>query len=147
MHELFDEIVGQKNTKTILEKICNSRRVPHAFLFNGPEGVGKFFTAIQFSKAINSFTDAGKKDSINEKIHSLREPYIKIIMPLPRGRNETGDDNPTEKLTKDTLETINSEISKKVENPYHKINVENANNIKFNSIRDVKKFINLEYIN
>ncbi|NJD23696.1 MAG: hypothetical protein FIA82_13680 [Melioribacter sp.] len=142
MNQLWDKIPGQIRAKEILAKICESRRVPHAFLFCGNEGVGKFFTAIQFACILNQKSDQTKSDSIFHKISALQEPYLKLIIPLPRGKGETGDDNATEKLSKDVLLTIAEEIGEKSKNPYHKISVEDANNIKINSIREITKFVN-----
>lgn len=142
MNQLWDKIPGQIRAKEILAKICESRRVPHAFLFYGNEGVGKFFTAIQFACILNQKSDQTKSDSVFHKISALQEPYLKLIIPLPRGKGETGDDNATEKLSKDVLLSIAEEIGEKSKNPYHKISVEDANNIKINSIREITKFVN-----
>lgn len=142
MKQLWDEIPGQIKAKEILAKICKSRRVPHAFLFCGNDGVGKFFTAIQFAKIINQNSDQKKSDIIYRKISSLQEPYLKLLIPLPRGKGETGDDTATEKLSKEVLITIAEEIGRKTKNPYHKIFIEDANNIKINSIREITKFVN-----
>ncbi len=142
MNQLWDEIPGQIKAKEILVKICESRRVPHAFLFCGNDGVGKFFTAIQFANILNQKSNQAKSDIIYRKISSLQEPYLKLIIPLPRGKGETGDDNATEKLSKEVLLTIADEIKKKTNNPYHKIFIEDANNIKINSIREITKFVN-----
>ncbi|MFA3781906.1 ATP-binding protein [Melioribacteraceae bacterium 4301-Me] len=145
MQDFFNEIVNQNTAKNILQSIYNSGRVPHAFLFFGPEGVGKFNTAIQFAKILNSNTNTKNADAVISKINSFFEPYVKLVMPLPRGKNETGDDSPTEKLSDDVLETINLELQKKRDNLYHKITIENANSIKINSIRDIKRFIAFNY--
>ncbi len=51
-------------------------------------------------------------------------------------------DGATEKLSKEVLLTITDEIEKKIKNPYHKIFIEDANNIKINSIREITKFVN-----
>ncbi len=41
----FEEIVGQDQALGLLEKALKSRRLPHAYLFVGPEGVGRETTA------------------------------------------------------------------------------------------------------
>jgi DNA polymerase III subunit delta' len=145
MNEVWESIYEQNNVKEILYNIHESRRVPHAFLFYGPEGVGKFFTALQFAKLLYENCGIEDIDSAQKKISSLQEPYIKLIFPLPRGKGESSEDSSTEKLSKEQLESLREEISKKVKNPYHRIFLENANNIKINSIRDIKKFIELSY--
>ena len=145
MDEIWEDIYEQESAKEILKGIYDSRRVPHAFLFYGPEGVGKFFAALQFAKLLYSKPDVPGHENILKKISHLQEPYIKLVMPLPRGRGESGDDSSTEKLTKEQLESITEEINKKASNPYHKIIIENANTIKINSIRDIKKFLDIGY--
>jgi DNA polymerase-3 subunit delta' len=145
MNQLWEEVYEQNNAKEILNNIYKARRVPHAFLFYGPEGVGKYFTALQFAKLIYDESSIDNRDSIIKKIGQLQEPYIKLIFSLPRGKGESGDDSSTEKLSKEQLESMYSELSNKVKNPYHKILIENANTIKINSIRDIKKFIDLSY--
>ena len=142
MKQLWDKIPGQIRAKEILAKICESRRVPHAFLFCGDDGVGKFFTAIQFACILNKKSNLTQSDLISHKISTLQEPYLKLIIPLPRGKGETGNDNATEKLSKEVLLNIAEEIGKKSNNPYHKISIEDANNIKINSIREITKFVN-----
>jgi DNA polymerase-3 subunit delta' len=44
----FAEIAGHKKNIAILKRILGSARIAHAFLFSGPEGVGKKKTAIAF---------------------------------------------------------------------------------------------------
>ncbi len=41
----FEEILGQEQALRILEKALRSKRLPHAYLFVGPEGVGRETTA------------------------------------------------------------------------------------------------------
>lgn len=142
MSFLLDNSYGQANVLSVLDKIINSSNIPHAFLFSGPQGVGKFNTAFNLAKDLN-------KDSSNpnvlKQIEKLAEPYIKLIVPLPRGKGETNDDSATDKLSKDTLAEIQSEFNKKSENPFHEVSIEGANNIKISSVRDIKKFISIDF--
>lgn len=145
MNDLWSEVYGQKQAKEILEKLIVMRRVPHALIFSGKEGIGKFFTAIQFSKILYSNINHPKLDSILHSITNLQEPYIKLITPLPRGKNELTDDSAVDKLTKDQIENLKSELNQLSMNPYHKFELEGANTIKINSIRDIKKFLSSNY--
>ena len=43
------------------------------------------------------------------------------------------------------IELLREELNKKKQNPYYKISLPRANAIKINSIRDIKKFISLDY--
>ncbi|MBX3008207.1 MAG: AAA family ATPase [Melioribacteraceae bacterium] len=141
MHKLWNEIDGQVTVKKSLQKIIDSRRVPHAFLFFGQEGVGKFFCALQLAKILNSQSNIEDCEKIVKKISLLQEPYIKMIFPLPRGKNELPEDGSLAKLSKSCVEEVQTQLIKKSENPYHKIFIEDANTIKINSIREIKKFL------
>ncbi len=145
MHDLWKEIAGQIKTIEILEFLTHSGKIPHALLFKGPEGVGKFFTAIQFLKSINTCEDSEHQNRIFKKISSLNEPYVKLVLPLPRGKGESSDNTPLEKLSQNIVEDINAEIKKKAENPYYKIKIDKANTIKMSSIREIKKDISYNY--
>jgi len=140
--EFWDPVIGQNKTKEILNSIYFARRVPHAFLFYGPDGVGKFFTAVQYLKLLNSNLDGTAGSKYVKSISALSEPAVKLIFPLPRGKGEGGDDSSYDKLSADTIDLITEQISLLSKNPYYKINLPNANTIKISSIRDIKKFTN-----
>ncbi|MGK9475913.1 ATP-binding protein [Melioribacter sp. OK-6-Me] len=140
---MWEDVYEQTRAKEILTRFIKSRRVPHALIFYGSEGVGKFNTAINFAKSI--YKEITSDGHHLEKIDKLREPYIKLITPLPRGKGETPEDSPTSKLTQNQIENLQSEIEKLIENPYHKLNIDDANTIKINSIREIKKFISVDY--
>jgi DNA polymerase-3 subunit delta' len=140
MHKFFLGIQGQKSALNILSELHTQKRVPHALLFKGIEGCGKFYTAVQFLKILN----ADSQIAVN-KINQLAEPYVKLIFPLPRGKGETNSDDPISKLTQDVIDEISSQIKLKSEDPYHKIDIKNANNIKINSIREINKIISFNY--
>ncbi|MCB0730618.1 MAG: hypothetical protein KDC88_06265 [Ignavibacteriae bacterium] len=141
MHDFFLGIQGQKSAIDILSELHSQKRIPHALLFSGISGIGKFFTALQFLKVLN----ANESDNALKKIEHLAEPYIKLIFPLPRGKGETNSDLPTSKLAQDVIEEIQAELQKKIENPYHPIDIKNANNIKINSIREINKIVSLNF--
>ncbi len=49
----FDEIKGQPPAIEILRGMLRSKRLPHAFIFSGPGGVGKSAAALAFAGAVN----------------------------------------------------------------------------------------------
>ncbi len=146
MNYNWQDIFGQSSVKKILEKIIDSSRIPHAFLFNGLSGVGKDFVAIRFAQALNEkFSSPVNSSTINNLISGFKEPHVKYIFPLPRGKNENENTGPIEKLSNDEIQLLQDEISKKAANPYYKIVMPHANFIKISSIRDIKKFLSLNY--
>lgn len=138
MVDQLEHIIGQPLAVKQLHSLKENNRIPHAFLFTGPAGVGKFLTAIQFTKLLN--------DPKNfRKIEKLDEPHVKYIIPLPRGKGEISESSGLEKLNDNQLKDYHEQIKKKIENPYHKIQIEDANIIKISSIREIRKFLSLEY--
>jgi len=144
MIAFLDEIIGQQKVKTNLSRFIISSRIPHALLFTGNDGVGKEFTALKFAQAINS-KDGAENQTTLDKITKLSEPYLKYIIPLPRGKSETEDSKPLEKLSSEEIEMVQNEFSEKIKNPYYRISIPRANNIKISSIRDIKNFLSLDF--
>jgi DNA polymerase-3 subunit delta' len=145
MNSSLDKIPGQGRVKKILHSFINSKSIPHAFLFTGIEGTGKDFAAIKFAQAIVEQERTVNSEKNSRLIGLLSEPLFKFIFPLPRGRNETDSSSPTEKLTNDELEIVQEQLELKTNNPFIKISIPRANSIKINSIRDIKKFLSLNY--
>jgi len=143
MNSFLDKIQGQARVKKTLNNFIESNAIPHAFLFSGIEGVGKDNAAIKFAQAIVQTENASLKSS--RSVELLAEPKVKFIFSLPRGKNEIETSLPTEKLSNDELEIIKEQIELKVNNPFHKIIIPKANTIKINSIRDIKKFLSLNF--
>ncbi len=49
----FDKILGQEKPKQIIKNALQNSSVAHAYLFYGPESIGKKQTAIELAKALN----------------------------------------------------------------------------------------------
>src|SRR5271155_585260 len=49
----FSEFLGNEKIVTVLKGALGTGRVPHAMLFTGPRGVGKFTLARMFAQAAN----------------------------------------------------------------------------------------------
>jgi DNA polymerase-3 subunit delta' len=146
MNNYFEGITGQKSVKNILNKLIDNSKIPHALLFQGIEGSGKELISIRFAQAVNKkFSSIDDNSQVIKKIACFAEPYVKYIFPLPRGKNETDTSSPMEKFSQAEIQIIQDELNKKIANPYYKIKIPKAQNIKINSIRDIKKFLSLDY--
>jgi DNA polymerase-3 subunit delta' len=139
-------IYGQLSVIEILNRLIESSYIPHALLFTGSSGVGKEFMALRFAQALNSYNQPTENlERISNIISNFAEPYIKYILPLPRGKNENDSSGPFEKLSAEENESYWEELTKKIKNPYYKIEMQRATTIKISSIRDIKKFIAMNY--
>ena len=110
------------------------------------DGVGKENAAFCFTKELNL---AGVNNESTSKIltaiQKISEPYVKYIYPLPRGKNESDQNEPFEKLSDDEIEIINSELNKKSDNPFYRLEIPRANFIKISSIRSINKYLSYNY--
>lgn len=146
MNSFLDIIPGQKRIKNSLDNFLQSKIIPHAILFTGLEGVGKDNAALQFAKSVViEKTIIGQREKNIRGIEQLKEPYLKLIFPLPRAKNETESSSPTEKLSQNEIDLLRDQLEIKSANPFHKIVIPKANSIKINSIRDIKKFLSMNY--
>lgn len=98
----FNEIIGQKEVKKLLEKSLKKGRIASSYLFCGPEGVGKTITSFNFAKAMNCRihkTDSCPNDTSAKKCPSCRKidlfshPDVKILFPVPKKIREENSRN------------------------------------------------------
>lgn len=136
----WERVIGQERVKKLLMQILVSGKIPSAFLFDGPEGVGKDALAIELAKTLNcekSNEEPCEQCVSCKQANALHHPNIHLVFPLPRGDNETKEDGPLDKLDEKTMKKIREELSLKAQDPYHKISIPKAQVIKINSIREV----------
>ena len=127
----------------LLEKIKNSKKIPHALLFHGGEGVGKEFAAIEFAAYLNCLEPknsfACRNCSSCTKIISNNHEYIDYIFPLPKGKISSKKDDISKSFTDKTLTEYTYELKEKLNDPFHEITINGANTILINSIRSIKR--------
>ena len=130
----------------ILSALKQKSRIPNALLFHGDEGIGKEAYAIEFASFLNCKNNSSSSYACREclsckKIINNNHEYLHYIFPLPRGKISSKKDDISKAFNDKTLSSYNHQINLKLENPYHKINIDGANTILINSIRSIKKKI------
>jgi len=80
----FQNIVGQDHACEVLISALRSQRVPHAYLFVGPEGVGRKKAALQWAKILNclnpvSPVEACESCSSCRKIQGGIHPDVHLV--------------------------------------------------------------------
>ncbi len=102
----FGSIAGHERTLTVLRRAVLTDRVPHAYLFTGPPGVGKTLVAFELAKALNckSIVDPTGIEHIDPcdrcdnclAINRENHPDFMVIRPTEKlGRTESDDDAET----------------------------------------------------
>ena len=143
---IYKDLLLNEHIFNNLLKYKKTDKLPNAFIFHGDDGVGKEGHAIEFFAALNC-----KENKIEacgfckscSKIKKLQHENLKIIFPLPRTKALSKNDSPLKGLTENQINLIEENFSEKGLNPYHDINFDSANTILINSIREIKKTINL----
>jgi DNA polymerase-3 subunit delta' len=138
----WNRVIGQQRVKELLRRALQSGHIAHAYLFYGPEGVGKDAAAIEFARTLNcgrKSDEACDECESCKNIAALRHPNVHMIVALPVGKNEVKGDHPIEVLADDQVEELHEQIRLKAENPYHRIALPKATAIKINSIREIRR--------
>ncbi|MBD3367098.1 MAG: DNA polymerase III subunit delta' [Candidatus Eisenbacteria bacterium] len=82
----LSRIRGQDQAVRLLSAATASDRMPHAYLFHGPDGVGKETTALEFARAL--YCDGADLEPCGEcascaQIAGLGHPDVHLIFPTP----------------------------------------------------------------
>jgi DNA polymerase-3 subunit delta' len=139
---MWDQIIGQRRIKNLLRSAVERGRVAHAYLFYGEEGVGMDAMAIEFARVLNcerGGVDACGSCSSCKRFDNLQHPNLRLIFALPRGKGERNDESPINALTDPEVKLIQDQLRRKAQNLYHRIEVPKGNEIRINSIRELRR--------
>jgi DNA polymerase III subunit delta' len=87
----FRDLIGQRDARAVLQGALRSGRIAHAYLFVGPEGVGRRAAAMAFAQTL--LCEIGGDDACGScaacrKVAAGAHPDLRII--APGGRTESG---------------------------------------------------------
>lgn len=140
---LFENIKGQNHALKILERAVNEGKVAQSYLFYGPEGVGKFTTALNFAMALNCRSG---KESIAcgvctacLKIKAFNHPDFLYIFPTPNFEISVEGEIKDGKMLSEYERYLNI----KKETPWKEFFFSGAVGIRIDSIRLLQHRINL----
>ncbi len=144
---MWKNIIGQDRVINILCNMYASKRIPHSLIFYGKEGTGKDAVALEIAKLVNCDNPFNGKEACDvctscRQIATLNSVYFKFITALPTGKKESNEaDSPLSLLNDGDRESFYAEFKKKARDPYYKISLQKANNIRIDSIRQIRKDI------
>lgn len=135
----WSSIINQHRVKTLLRSLRESGRLPHALLFHGPEGVGKEAAAIELARSLNC--ESGRWEACGfcdscRRMHTLEHPRLQLVFALPY---RAGEESAYDKFTDAEMEEVRAQIRRKAADPYYRIAYPRAQEIKINSIRDIRR--------
>ena len=128
----FDNVIGQERIKEVLRRAIKRGRLAHAYLFHGPEGVGKDALALELTKALNCSqgdTDGCDRCPSCKKISALQHPDLKFIFPIPSKVRETD---------------LREKTGQKAKDPYQPIHFPASASISIERIRELRRQASLK---
>lgn len=87
----WSSILDQDRVVSTLRRALTQERVAHAYLFHGPEGVGKRAVALEFARALEcreQTAAACGQCQACQKTRRMVHPDVHILFPYPKGTDE-----------------------------------------------------------
>ena len=141
----FGLLSSQAKVWEQLKKITVSQRLGSAYLFCGPSGSGKEYIATRFAQMLNceeQIASICRNCPSCKRSEILQHENINLVFPLPVMKKKSVDS--MDEFEKSNLDIITNNIKKKASNPFHKIQLPNANRILIQSIRLLRRTLYLK---
>ena len=87
----WSSILDQERVVSTLRRALTQERVAHAYLFHGPEGVGKQAVALEFARALEcteQTEEACGQCRACQKTRRMVHPDVHVLFPYPKGTDE-----------------------------------------------------------
>ena len=116
LENYFEDIIGQSSAINFLKAALKKRHIAPAYLFCGPEGVGKKKIAIRFLEGLNN--SYSPKKNIRKLLENRNHPDLLWIEPtyIEKGNLIAKSTAENEKLVKNALPQIRLEQIKNIKN-------------------------------
>jgi DNA polymerase-3 subunit delta' len=139
----FKSVIGQDRLKKRLASVIEQKRLAHAYLFQGPRGVGKDAMAIRIAMGLNcangSIEGCGQCGPCRQFLR-LEHPAFHLIIPVPT--------RPKSMNQGKYNELVNEKMTERINNPYQEISFAPAINalpsIGIEQIRNLKHHLILK---
>ena len=127
----FAELLEQETVKNVLVRQVEQGRVSHAYLFMGPEGVGKTFAALSLAQALNCRDGAAAgcgTCGACAKIARFTHPDVRLLFAVP---------------AKVSDEDYRQLLDDRAHNPLLELSFAKKSSISIAQLREIKEEINL----
>ncbi|MGQ9804598.1 MAG: DNA polymerase III subunit [Chlorobiales bacterium] len=130
----WDNILGQEKQKEVLRRAIRLGRLPNAYLFIGPEGVGKEAVALEVAKILNCDSpDARNKAEACgvcescQKFAELTHPNLELVFPVEGILLENISESSSKReKQEEALEKLKQLYEEKRRNPYFTMQMDKA---------------------
>ena len=122
----FSEIVGQERAIRTLQETLRSGRIPNAYLFEGPWGVGKTRTALALAAALVCRTASDEACGVCDacvRVSRFQHPDVRFLFPVM-----SDSDDP---------ESIGATLAEVANDPHYVFTYEKASSIRIGITRDI----------
>lgn len=125
----FNDIIGHEREIGILKGLIESGRVPHAFLFAGPDGIGKKLVAGAFAAALNCASPGGGACGLCRDCAAIEggsHPNVIVVWPLDKPVEKGGERDPLGLIRIDQIREVQSVLKYRAERGAKVVIVEGA---------------------
>jgi len=139
---MWKNIIGQQRVKRVLKFALENDKLPSAYLFHGPEGVGKDATAIELAKTINCLEPIKSEEGIEAcdncfhctTIDEFTSPLLHFVFAQAKDSDSSSTSSPKE----EEIEIVREQVAHKVEDHYYNLEIPKAHAIQIGQIRDLR---------
>lgn len=144
---MFKKIIGQDKVVEVLKNALHQNKVANSYLFYGPEGVGKFTTALYLGMAVNCHSVIEKRPCgicpSCQKFLSFSHPDFIYIFPFPKESGKSDISVEGEIKSEKILQEYEEYIENKVKTPWKEYFFSKNIGIRIASIRMLEHRIHL----
>ncbi len=136
---MWTNVIGEERVKHILKSALEHEKLPGAYLFSGPEGIGKDAAAIELAKAVNCLNPTMRGiEACDEcesciSISGFASPAVFFIHALPKKSDDDGAE-----LKEEDVAVVREQRVAKSADPYYNIEIPRAVAIHIGQIRELR---------
>ncbi|MCS7012856.1 MAG: DNA polymerase III subunit [Chloroherpetonaceae bacterium] len=141
----WQHILGQKQQIETLRRTMQAGRLPNAYLFVGPEGVGKDAVALELAKTLNCLSPSARRNAEAcdqcescQAFAELLHPNLEYVFPVEGiVLREVSDSSKEREKQEEALAQYKQLFAEKRRNPYFKMQMEKSMGILAEQIEEL----------
>lgn len=123
------KLYGNHKIYNLLTNASDNNSIASTYLFYGPKGVGKEAVALKFATYVNNIQEAKWLNASN----------LTYLHKTPANKSTKKAEDFYDNFPTEVIDNIREELQKKQSNPYYRIEIANASQIRIDTIRILRK--------